>query len=127
MALTTGPDGGLTVMGTGNSSFAGNVGIGADYAPLAPGVDALLLAMKGPQARALMPQLALAGINAATRVATSQITSGTGKPAEDAAGSLGSDTQAALGGSREVAGVAEGGERRLRDSRKCYSDSNCYQ
>ena len=63
---------------------AGNVGIGADYAPLAPGVDALLLAMKGPQARALMPQLALAGINAATRVATSQITSGNGKPAEDA-------------------------------------------
>ena len=63
---------------------AGNVGIGADYAPLAPGVDALLLAMKGSQARALMPQLALAGINAATRVATSQITSGTGKPAEDA-------------------------------------------
>ena len=63
---------------------AGNVGIGADYAPLATGVDALLLAMKGPQARALMPQLALAGINAATRVATSQITSGTGKPAEDA-------------------------------------------
>ena len=63
---------------------AGNVGIGADYASLAPGVDALLLAMKGPQARALMPQLALAGINAATRVATSQITSGTGKPAEDA-------------------------------------------
>ena len=63
---------------------AGNVGTGADYAPLAPGVDALLLAMKGPQARALMPQLALAGINAATRVATSQITSGTGKPAEDA-------------------------------------------
>ena len=63
---------------------AGNVGIGADYSSLAPGVDALLLAMKGPQARALMPQLALAGINAATRVATSQITSGTGKPAEDA-------------------------------------------
>ena len=63
---------------------AGNVGIGADYSSLAPGVDALLLAMKGSQARALMPQLALAGINAATRVATSQITSGTGKPAEDA-------------------------------------------
>lgn len=63
---------------------AGNVGIGAEFAPLAPGVDALLLAMKGPQARALMPQLALTGINAATRVATSQITSGTGKPAEDA-------------------------------------------
>ena len=29
MVLTTGADGGLTVMGTGNSSFAGNVGIGA--------------------------------------------------------------------------------------------------
>ena len=29
MALTTGADGGLTVTGTGNSSFAGNVGIGA--------------------------------------------------------------------------------------------------
>ena len=28
MALTTGADGGLTVTGTGNSSFAGNVGIG---------------------------------------------------------------------------------------------------
>ena len=64
---------------------AGNVGIGADLAPLAQGVDAVLLAMKGSQARVLMPQLALAGLNAATRVATSQITSGTGKPAEDAA------------------------------------------
>ncbi|WP_168191472.1 penicillin-binding protein activator [Thermomonas aquatica] len=64
---------------------AGNVGIGADLAPLAQGVDAVLLAMKGPQARALVPQLALAGINANTRVATSQITSGTGKPAEDMA------------------------------------------
>jgi hypothetical protein len=31
MALTTGPDGGLTVMGTGNSSFAGNVGIGMPH------------------------------------------------------------------------------------------------
>jgi hypothetical protein len=29
MALTTGADGGLTVTGTGNSSFVGNVGIGA--------------------------------------------------------------------------------------------------
>lgn len=64
---------------------AGNVGIGADLAPLAPGVDAVLLAVKGAQARALVPQLAMAGIAAATRVATSQITSGTGKPAEDAA------------------------------------------
>lgn len=64
---------------------AGNVGIDADLAPLAQGVDAVLLAMKGSQARALMPRLALAGIDAATRVATSQITSGTGKATEDAA------------------------------------------
>ncbi|HPM56938.1 MAG TPA: penicillin-binding protein activator [Thermomonas sp.] len=48
-------------------------------------VDALLLAVKGTQARALMPQLALAGITPGMRVATSQIISGTGKPAEDAA------------------------------------------
>ena len=51
----------------------------------AQGVDALLLAAKAPQARALLPRLALAGIAPAIRVATSQITSGTGKPAEDAA------------------------------------------
>jgi outer membrane PBP1 activator LpoA protein len=49
------------------------------------GVDALLLAMKGNQARALAPQLAMAGITANIRVATSQVTSGTGKPAEDVA------------------------------------------
>lgn len=47
------------------------------------GIDAVLLAMKGSQARALMPQLAAAGITTATRVATSQITSGTGKASED--------------------------------------------
>ena len=46
------------------------------------GVDAVLLAMKGSQARALVPQLAAAGITTATRVATSQITSGTGKASE---------------------------------------------
>ena len=62
---------------------AGNVGIGADLAPLAQGVDALLLAMKGSQARVLMPQLAAAGVTATTRVATSQITSGTGKASDD--------------------------------------------
>jgi outer membrane PBP1 activator LpoA protein len=44
-----------------------------------------LLATKATQARALLPQLALAGVNAGIRVATSQIVSGTGKPAEDAA------------------------------------------
>ena len=63
--------------------MAGNVGIGADFAPLAQGVDAVLLAVKGPQARALMPQLALAGVAASMRVATSQITSGTGKASDD--------------------------------------------
>jgi outer membrane PBP1 activator LpoA protein len=62
---------------------AGSIGIGAALAPFAQGVDAVLLAMKGSQARSLVPQLALAGITTATRVATSQITSGTGKPDED--------------------------------------------
>ena len=62
---------------------AGNVGVGTDFAPLAQGVDAVLLAVKGPQARALMPQLALAGVAASMRVATSQITSGTGKASDD--------------------------------------------
>jgi outer membrane PBP1 activator LpoA protein len=65
------------------AQVAGNVGIGADLAPFAQGVDAVLLAMKGSQARALVPQLALAGITTPTRVATSQITSGTGKPEQD--------------------------------------------
>lgn len=48
-------------------------------------IDGLLLAMKGSQARALMPQLVIAGITPTTLVATSQITSGTGKAAEDLA------------------------------------------
>ena len=48
------------------------------------GVDMLLLSLKGSQARALVPQLAAAGLSATPRVATSQIVSGTGKPAEDA-------------------------------------------
>lgn len=46
--------------------------------------DAVLLALKGSQARILVPQLAAAGLSAVPRVATSQIVSGTGKPAEDA-------------------------------------------
>jgi len=49
----------------------------------AQGVDALLLAVKGTQARTLLPRLVEAGINANLRVATSQITSGTGKASED--------------------------------------------
>ncbi|HSD17044.1 MAG TPA: penicillin-binding protein activator [Thermomonas sp.] len=48
------------------------------------GVDTLLLSLKGSQARVLVPQLAAAGLSATPRVATSQIASGTGKPAEDA-------------------------------------------
>lgn len=48
------------------------------------GVDALFLAVKGSQARALAPQLVAAGLGGKLRVATSQLVSGTGKPAEDA-------------------------------------------
>ena len=48
-------------------------------------VDAMLLATKAAQARSLLPRLAIQGIAPAIRVATSQITSGTGTPAEDAA------------------------------------------
>ena len=50
----------------------------------ASGVDAVLLSLRGNHARALMPQLAAAGLSAATKVAGSQITSGTGKASEDA-------------------------------------------
>ena len=49
------------------------------------GADSVFLAVRAPQARALAPQLALAGLGTRTRVATSQLASGTGKPAEDAA------------------------------------------
>ena len=48
-------------------------------------VDAVLLAVKGNQARALAPQLALAGLSAASRVGTSQLIAGTGKSEEDTA------------------------------------------
>jgi outer membrane PBP1 activator LpoA protein len=53
------------------------------YAQKAPGVDAVFLAIKGSNARTLMPKLALAGLAGKPRVATSQILSGTGKPEED--------------------------------------------
>ena len=66
-------------------AVAGSVGIGGDFTPFAQGTDAVLLAMKGAQARALVPQLAMAGIAPGIRVATSQVTSGTGKPEEDRA------------------------------------------
>lgn len=48
------------------------------------GVDAVLLSLRGNHARALVPQLAAAGLSAVTRVAGSQVTSGTGKASEDA-------------------------------------------
>jgi len=49
------------------------------------GVDGVFLAVKGNQARALAPQLALSGLAAVSRVGTSQLTSNTGKPEEDMA------------------------------------------
>ncbi len=47
------------------------------------GVDAVFLAIKGGTARAIAPQLALAGLSGKSRVATSQLISGTGKPEQD--------------------------------------------
>ncbi|MBA8682819.1 penicillin-binding protein activator [Stenotrophomonas tumulicola] len=47
--------------------------------------DGVLLAVRAPQARQLAPQLALAGIGGGTRVGTSQLTIGSGKPEEDVA------------------------------------------
>jgi outer membrane PBP1 activator LpoA protein len=58
----------------------------ADFAPFAAkegGVDAIFLAVKGGSARQLLPRLALAGLGAKPRVATSQLLSGTGKPEDD--------------------------------------------
>lgn len=49
------------------------------------GTDSVFLALKGAPARAIMPQLAFAGLGGKTRVATSQLSSGTGKPEEDMA------------------------------------------
>ncbi|QIO86941.1 LppC family lipoprotein [Stenotrophomonas rhizophila] len=48
-------------------------------------VDGVFLAVKAPQARTLAPQLALAGAGGASRVGTSQLTLGSGKPEEDMA------------------------------------------
>ena len=48
------------------------------------GADSVFLAVRAPQARALAPQLAQAGLGTRTRVATSQLVSGTGEPDEDA-------------------------------------------
>ncbi|TWT17547.1 ABC transporter substrate-binding protein [Luteimonas marina] len=49
------------------------------------GVDAILIALRGSQARLVVPQLFAAGLGDRLRVATSQLTSGTGKADEDKA------------------------------------------
>ena len=51
----------------------------------AAGADSVFLALKGSSARALAPQLALAGLGGKTRVGSSQLTSGTGKAEQDSA------------------------------------------
>lgn len=51
----------------------------------AGGVDAVLIGLRGNEARVLLPQLAAAGLGGRLRVATSQLASGTGKPEEDSA------------------------------------------
>src|SRR5690606_2232222 len=48
------------------------------------GVDAVVFALRGPQARLAAAQVSAAGLSGRPRVATSQILSGTGKPGEDA-------------------------------------------
>jgi outer membrane PBP1 activator LpoA protein len=48
-----------------------------------PGVDAIFIALRGNQARAIAPQLAAAGLAGKPRVATSQLLSGTGNAEED--------------------------------------------
>ncbi len=47
------------------------------------GVNAVFIALKGTQARAIAPQLAAAGLGDKLRFATSQLLSGTGKPEQD--------------------------------------------
>lgn len=49
------------------------------------GTDAVVLAVRGAQARLVAPQLAAAGLSQRLRLATSQVTSGTGKADEDRA------------------------------------------
>jgi len=74
--------GGQVVASIGVGETVGNI----DAQIRAAGaVDGVLLAVKAPQARALAPQLALAGAGGATRVGTSQLTVGAGKADEDMA------------------------------------------
>lgn len=72
-------------------SVAGVVSIGEEPGDVsaqftqaaAAGADSVFLAVRGAQARALVPQLAMAGFASRTRVAGSQLLSGTGKASED--------------------------------------------
>ena len=72
---------GVTVI----TGIAANERMGEALRQLPQPPDAVLLVLKAAQAKAVAPQLALAGLGALPRVASSQIVSGTGKPADDTA------------------------------------------
>lgn len=67
------------------TGIAANEQLGDAVRQLPQPPDAVLLVLKGAQAKLVAPQLALAGLGALPRVASSQIVSGTGKPADDTA------------------------------------------
>ncbi len=67
------------------TGIAANEQLGDAVRQLPQPPDAVLLVLKGTQAKLVAPQLALAGLGALPRVASSQIASGTGKPADDTA------------------------------------------
>lgn len=73
------------VVSVGEPDASGNVGdVSAQLVQAAvAGADSVFLAVRGAQARALAPQLATAGFSSRTRVAASQLLSGTGKASED--------------------------------------------
>ncbi len=68
---------------------AGSISVGDALADIGPqlrayaAADSVFLAVRGPQARLLAPQLALAGFAGKTRVGTSQLVQGTGNAEED--------------------------------------------
>ena len=76
--------GGKVVDSLSVAETPGNVSAALSAASQA-GVDSVFLALKGNTARAIAPQLALAGLGGKSRVATSQLVSGTGKPEQDSA------------------------------------------
>lgn len=67
------------------AGIAANERLGDAVRQLPQPPDAVLLVLKGTQAKLVAPQLALAGLGALPRVASSQVVSGTGKPADDTA------------------------------------------